>query len=101
MVVIGALTDNPANWMHYLVYLKDLFENSYSLLNEYFLPALRTQLRYGATANEKVNAIKSKGDFILVSIRSVNIEDTIISKYAYELFNGSCSGVLSEQLKNW
>ena len=75
---------------------------AYSDFNNAVFPIMRLSASPGVPASYLEEVIGSTFPLMrLISIRSVNYEDSIISQYAYELINGSCNAVLTTALENW
>jgi len=91
---------NSSAWVTVLHSIQTQFE-LYETFNDMLVPAVRAQVTPGKTPSEKISAISQLGHFIIIAIRSVNLQNTVVSKYAYELKNGSCNAVLDSALLYW
>ena len=78
----------------------ETYNGSYAAFNAHWAPVVRAQMTLGSDPQTLKDAFVDKA-FSLISIRSVNSDLKIISKYAYELNNGSCNGALNDILTNW
>jgi len=102
LIPVGSVLEGDNNWISTLLGLQSTFANSYKTFNDLMSPVLRVQVSPATSSEEMMAAIAGiASDITLISFRSVNFQNTIISKHAFELINGSCNSMLDSALTHW